>query len=111
MSARRSGSWTGTRAPRCVTGWRRRWPGIAPIARRRATSGDYPLRDTNMKIHVTGGHGFLARWIVPLLRESHEVEVSDRESMDVTDGERVRAVLDAWRPDMVIHLAALCGAA
>ena len=63
-----------------------------------------------MKIHITGGHGFLGRWIVPLLREAHEVEVTDRESMDVTDLNRVCAALSASRPDMVIHLAALCGA-
>lgn len=63
-----------------------------------------------MKIHLTGGHGFLGRWIVPLLREAHEVEVSDRDSMDVTDFERVCATLSASRPDAVIHLAALCGA-
>jgi nucleoside-diphosphate-sugar epimerase len=64
-----------------------------------------------MKIHITGGHGFLARWLVPHLREAHEVEVSDRDGMDVTDGARVRATLSASRPDVVIHLAAMCGAA
>ncbi len=63
-----------------------------------------------MKIHITGGRGFLARWIVPMLRETHEVEVSDRDSMDVTDFERVCATLEASRPDVVVHLAALCGA-
>jgi nucleoside-diphosphate-sugar epimerase len=63
-----------------------------------------------MKIHITGGHGFLARWIVPLLRQSHEVEVSDRDSMDVTDLVCLRAILGASRPDVVLHLAALCGA-
>jgi nucleoside-diphosphate-sugar epimerase len=64
----------------------------------------------SMKIHITGGHGFLGRWMVPLLRESHEVEVTDRDSMDVTDLDRVCTVLSASRPDVVIHLAALCGA-
>jgi nucleoside-diphosphate-sugar epimerase len=64
-----------------------------------------------MKIHITGGRGFLGRWIVPLLREAHEVEVSDRDTMDVTNLDRVRAVLADTRPDLVIHLAALCGAA
>jgi nucleoside-diphosphate-sugar epimerase len=63
-----------------------------------------------MKIHVTGGQGFLARWIVPTLRTEHEVEISDRESMDVTDLAKVQATLAASRPDVVVHLAALCGA-
>jgi nucleoside-diphosphate-sugar epimerase len=63
-----------------------------------------------MKIHVTGGKGFLARSIVPLLRQSHEVTVTDRDSMDVTDLNAVRATLVDERPDVVIHLAALCGA-
>ncbi len=64
-----------------------------------------------MKIHITGGKGFLAYWIVPHLREAHEVEVSDRDSMDVTDFDRVYSTLAASRPDVVVHLAALCGAA
>jgi nucleoside-diphosphate-sugar epimerase len=63
-----------------------------------------------MKIHVTGAGGFLARWIVPLLSRSHEVETSDRESMDVTDAALVRRTLEHSRPDLVCHLAALCGA-
>jgi nucleoside-diphosphate-sugar epimerase len=63
-----------------------------------------------MKIHVTGGHGFLAGYIVPLLREAYEVEVSDRERMDVTDLAAVQDTLRRSRPDMVLHLAALCGA-
>jgi nucleoside-diphosphate-sugar epimerase len=63
-----------------------------------------------MKIHITGGQGFLGRWMVPLLRQGHEVEVSDRDTMDVTDPDRVCSVLGRSRPDLVIHLAALCGA-
>ncbi|HTU21183.1 MAG TPA: NAD(P)-dependent oxidoreductase [Gemmataceae bacterium] len=63
-----------------------------------------------MKIHLTGGKGFLARWLVPHLREVHEVEVSDRDSMDVTALDRVCDTLASSRPDMVIHFAALCGA-
>jgi nucleoside-diphosphate-sugar epimerase len=63
-----------------------------------------------MKIHITGGKGFLARSIVPLLRQSHEVSVTDRDSMDVTNLNAVRATFAAERPDLVIHLAALCGA-
>jgi nucleoside-diphosphate-sugar epimerase len=63
-----------------------------------------------MKIHITGGRGFLAGWMLPLLRQEHEVEISDRDSMDVTDFDAVRRTFAASRPDVVIHLAALCGA-
>src|SRR5262245_3054386 len=63
-----------------------------------------------MKIHITGGKGFLARWIVPMLRERHEVTVTDRDSLDVTDLNAVRAGFAVERPDVVLHLAALCGA-
>jgi nucleoside-diphosphate-sugar epimerase len=63
-----------------------------------------------MKIHITGGHGFLGQWMVPLLGQTHEVETSDRESMDVTDFDAVSATLNRSRPDVVVHLAALCGA-
>ncbi len=63
-----------------------------------------------MNIHVTGGRGFLAGYIVPRLREAHDVDVSDRETMDVTDYSAVRERLEESRPDMVVHLAALCGA-
>jgi UDP-glucuronate 4-epimerase len=63
-----------------------------------------------MKIHITGGQGFLARWIVPLLREEYNVETSDRESLDVTDLVALRSAFTRSRPDVVIHLAALCGA-
>jgi nucleoside-diphosphate-sugar epimerase len=63
-----------------------------------------------MKIHVTGGRGFLARWMLPLLRQEHVVEVSDRDGMDVTDLDLVCRTLASSRPDVVVHLAALCGA-
>src|SRR6516165_10437578 len=63
-----------------------------------------------MKIHVTGAKGFLARWIVSLLREQHTVCGTDRDSMDVTDLDAVRSVFADERPDAVVHLAALCGA-
>jgi nucleoside-diphosphate-sugar epimerase len=64
-----------------------------------------------MKIHVTGSAGFLARLILPLLRSAHEVEATDRSTLDVMDAAAVRRHFEATRPDMVVHLAALCGAA
>jgi len=63
-----------------------------------------------MRIHVTGGRGFLGRFLVPALAASHEVEVSDLASLDVTDADGCVRRFEASRPDLVLHLAALCGA-
>jgi UDP-glucose 4-epimerase len=63
-----------------------------------------------MKILVTGGKGVLGRYLVPVLRRHHEVVVTDREEMDVRDFEAVGSVIGAVGPDLVCHLAALCGA-
>ncbi len=63
------------------------------------------------KILVTGASGFLGTYLVPLLRRSHEVVATDREVLDVTDITAVHRVIKRVRPDLVCHLAALCGAA
>jgi len=63
------------------------------------------------KILVTGASGFLGTYLVPLLRRSHEVVATDREDLDVTDVAAVHRVIKRHRPDLVCHLAALCGAA
>ena len=63
-----------------------------------------------MKIVVTGGRGFLGDYIVRTLTRTHEVEMTDRATLDVTDPSAVTRVLRGVRPDAVCHLAALCGA-
>jgi UDP-glucose 4-epimerase len=63
------------------------------------------------KILVTGASGFLGTYLVPLLSRSHEVVATDREDLDVRDITAVRRVITRHRPDLVCHLAALCGAA
>jgi nucleoside-diphosphate-sugar epimerase len=63
-----------------------------------------------MRIHVTGARGFLGSYIVPMLAKQHEVDASDQATLDVTD---LGAAVDRFsgrRPDLVVHLAALCGA-
>lgn len=63
-----------------------------------------------MRIHVTGAGGFLGSYIVPALAVRHEVETSDQASLNVTDAARVAAAFGASKPDLVVNLAALCGA-
>jgi nucleoside-diphosphate-sugar epimerase len=63
-----------------------------------------------MRIHVTGAAGFLARSILPLLRANHEVDATDRSTLDVTDAAAVLQHFHRTKPELVVHLAALCGA-
>jgi nucleoside-diphosphate-sugar epimerase len=62
------------------------------------------------RIHVTGGEGFLGRYIVPELERGHGIVASERPGVDVTDLDSLLAAFEADRPDVVVHLAALCGA-
>ena len=63
-----------------------------------------------MRIHVVGARGFLGSYIVPALAKEHQVDTSDVTTLDVTDAAGAAAALAASRPDVVINLAALCGA-
>jgi len=54
---------------------------------------------------VTGGRGFVGRWLAAHLRESGDEVVQTGEEVDVTDAASVRASLAAIEPDVVYHLA------
>jgi nucleoside-diphosphate-sugar epimerase len=69
-----------------------------------------------MRILVTGGAGFLGRYVLRRLREvGYDIVSADiaseqeRERLDVTDLDAVCAVFSRTKPDVVIHLAALTG--
>jgi GDP-4-dehydro-6-deoxy-D-mannose reductase len=64
-----------------------------------------------MRAAVTGGSGFVGRYLVPYLRQlGDEVVTLDRSAtppVDVTNSAQVRDAMRAARPDAVYHLAAL----
>ena len=65
----------------------------------------------NKRVLVTGGDGFLGRYVRERIEERSPATLASppRGSYDLTEQAAVRAILDDHRPDVVIHLAAVVG--
>jgi dTDP-4-dehydrorhamnose reductase len=60
-----------------------------------------------MKIILAGGRGLLGRNIAPLLERLSDLTILDIEEWDISDREQGREVLNAYKPDALINLAAV----
>ncbi|MBI3320975.1 MAG: NAD-dependent epimerase/dehydratase family protein [Candidatus Omnitrophica bacterium] len=65
----------------------------------------------DQRVTVTGGAGFLGSHVVDLLRQHgcQEIFVPRSREYNLVDGQAVKRLYDAARPDVVIHLAARVG--
>ena len=58
-----------------------------------------------MRALVTGGRGFVGRWLTEHLEASGDAVTATGEEVDVTDGARVREFVAEVAPDAIYHLA------
>ena len=59
-----------------------------------------------MKILITGAKGQLGKKLIDVLKTSHQLILTDRDNMDITDIDTVIKVAEKEKPDFIIHAAA-----
>ena len=59
-----------------------------------------------MRVLVTGGSGFIARNIVPILSGEHEIYAPTRSELDIQDADTVRSFVVRHRIEAIVHAAA-----
>src|SRR5512147_572102 len=60
-----------------------------------------------MKLLVTGAAGLLGQGLVQVFSKEHEVVQLTRSEGDITDVTKVRRVVEAAAPDVIVHTAAI----
>jgi len=65
----------------------------------------------NQNVTVTGGLGFLGKFVAGKLRErgAENIFIADRDMFDLTQMPDVKRMYEEQKPDVVIHLAAVVG--
>ena len=59
------------------------------------------------KMLVTGASGFLGSRVVKYFSDKFEICAPSHQEMDITDEGSVKRVVESFRPDVVIHCAAM----
>lgn len=78
-----------------------------PVSRLpRRQNGSSQWQPKIMKILITGAKGMLGQMLASVLGEEHELILTDREEMDVTNELKVRKVIKFIKPDIIVHAAA-----
>ncbi len=63
-----------------------------------------------MKIHITGGSGYIGQNILKKLEKTHNISFSDIDNANVENLEEITKLFKYENPDLIIHLAGLMGA-
>ena len=63
-----------------------------------------------MKIHITGGSGYIGQNILKKLNKNYNISFSDIDNANIENLEEIVKLLKYENPDLIIHLAGLMGA-